>query len=36
MKTKHVFLYWMVLRLYSPSETWYEGKWRPGEIELVK
>jgi hypothetical protein len=25
-----------VLRLYSPTEAWYEGKWRPGEIELVK
>jgi hypothetical protein len=25
-----------VLRLYSPTEAWYEGKWLPGEIELVK
>ena len=25
-----------VLRLYSPTEEWYDGKWRPGEIELVK
>jgi len=25
-----------VLRLYSPTEEWYEGKWRPGEIELVE
>jgi hypothetical protein len=25
-----------LLRLYSPTEAWYEGKWLPGEIELVK
>ena len=25
-----------LLRLYSPTEEWYEGKWLPGEIELVK
>jgi hypothetical protein len=24
-----------LLRLYSPTEAWYEGKWLPGEIELV-
>jgi hypothetical protein len=25
-----------VLRLYSPTEAWFEKTWRPGEIELVK
>ena len=25
-----------LLRLYSPTEGWYEGKWLPGEIELVE
>jgi hypothetical protein len=25
-----------LLRLYSPTEAWFEGKWLPGEIELVK
>jgi hypothetical protein len=25
-----------LLRLYSPAEEWYEGKWLPGEIELLK
>jgi hypothetical protein len=25
-----------ILRLYSPTEPWYNGIWRPGEIELVK
>jgi len=25
-----------LLRLYSPTEAWYEGKWLPGEFELVK
>jgi hypothetical protein len=25
-----------LLRLYSPTEAWYEGKWLPSEIELVK
>ena len=25
-----------LLRLYSPTEAWYEGKWLPGEIELVE
>jgi hypothetical protein len=25
-----------VLRLYSPTEAWYEKSWRPGEIELVE
>ena len=25
-----------LLRLYSPTEPWFEKTWRPGEIELVK
>ena len=25
-----------LLRLYSPTKAWYEGKWLPGEFELVK
>ena len=25
-----------VLRLYSPTEPWFDKTWRPGEIELVK
>jgi hypothetical protein len=25
-----------VLRLYSPTEAWFEKTWRPGEIELVE
>ncbi len=25
-----------LLRLYSPTEAWYDKTWRPGEIELVK
>jgi len=25
-----------VLRLYSPTEAWYDKTWRPGEIELVE
>jgi hypothetical protein len=25
-----------LLRLYSPTEAWYEGKWLPSEIELVQ
>ncbi len=28
--------WFVVLRLYSPTEVWYEKTWRPGEIELVK
>jgi hypothetical protein len=24
-----------VLRLYSPTEAWFEKSWRPGEVELV-
>lgn len=25
-----------VLRLYGPLEPWFDGSWRPGEIELMK
>jgi hypothetical protein len=25
-----------LLRLYSPTEAWFEKTWRPGEIELIK
>ncbi len=25
-----------LLRLYSPTEAWYDKTWRPGDIELVK
>ena len=25
-----------LLRLYSPTEAWFDKTWRPGEIEVVK
>ena len=25
-----------LLRLYSPTEAWFDGEWLPGEIELVE
>ena len=25
-----------LLRLYSPTEPWFDKTWRPGEIELIK
>ncbi len=25
-----------VLRLYSPTEPWFDKTWRPGEIELIQ
>jgi hypothetical protein len=28
--------WFVVLRLYSPTEVWYDKTWRPGEIELMK
>ena len=28
--------WFVVLRLYSPTEAWYDKAWRPGEIKLVK
>jgi len=27
--------WYMILRLYEPKETWLDGTWRPGEIELI-
>ena len=26
----------MILRLYSPTEPWFDKTWRPGEIEEAK
>ena len=28
--------WFMILRLYYPLESWYDKKWRPGEIEELK
>jgi hypothetical protein len=28
--------WFILLRLYSPLESWFDKSWRPGEIELVK
>jgi len=28
--------WFILLRLYSPTEAWFEKTWRPGEIELVE
>jgi hypothetical protein len=28
--------WFLILRLYSPLEPWFDKSWRPGEIELVK
>ena len=28
--------WFLVLRLYSPTEAWFDKTWRPGEIELMK
>ncbi len=25
-----------LLRLYSPTEAWFDKTWRPGEIELIE
>jgi hypothetical protein len=27
--------WYLILRLYEPKETWLDGTWRPGEIELI-
>ena len=27
--------WFILLRLYSPTEAWFDKIWRPGEIELV-
>ena len=26
----------MILRIYYPMESWFDGSWKPGEIEEVK
>lgn len=28
--------WFLVLRLYSPTEPWFDKTWRPGEIELIQ
>ncbi len=28
--------FWLILRLYQPLKPWFDGTWRPGEIELLK
>ncbi len=28
--------WFILLRLYSPTEAWFDKTWRPGDIELVK
>ena len=28
--------WFMILRLYGPLESWFDKKWKPGEIELVR
>lgn len=28
--------WFLILRLYSPTEEWFEKTWRPGEIELIE
>jgi len=28
--------WFVLLRLYSPTEAWFDKTWRPGEIEMVK
>lgn len=28
--------WFLILRLYSPTEAWFEKSWRPGEIELLQ
>jgi hypothetical protein len=33
VKTIPGTLWYMVLRLYFPSESWFDRKWKPGEIE---
>ncbi len=27
--------WYMILRLYYPLESWFDKKWRPGEIEEI-
>ena len=28
-------MWYAILRLYYPLDSWFEKKWRPGEIEEV-
>jgi hypothetical protein len=28
--------WFMILRLYGPLEAWFDGMWRPGEVELMR
>ena len=28
--------WFVILRLYSPTEPWYKKTWRPGEITLIE
>ena len=35
LQTVHGKGWFTLLRLYSPTEAWFEGKWLPGEFELV-
>jgi hypothetical protein len=28
--------FFAILRLYSPTEAWFDKTWRPGDIELVE
>lgn len=28
--------FFLILRLYSPTEPWFEKTWRPGDIELIE
>ena len=27
--------WYMILRLYDPLKAWFNGTWRPGEIEII-
>ncbi len=29
-------IWYILLRLYGPLDTWFDKTWQPGEIELVK
>ena len=36
IKTDPAKGWFVILRLYSPLQTFFDKSWRPGEIELVK
>jgi len=36
IKTKPGEQWYMILRLYYPLESWFNKKWRPGELEEFK